>query len=258
MADLGREVFKDHLKAINSLKITGGWGQLGNQNVGDFQYLSIINSGGGGQYGYNFGSPTTNYNGAYVTSLANPNITWERAVMTNFSVELATLENHLNATITYFNKNTSDMLIPYQLVETFGAQTNLPDDPGNITLPDYNLGKLNNHGVEIELNYQNTAGKLNYSLGVNGSFLSNKITKLYGNSQYIASVPCGRENVDVSRTYEGQPIASFFGFRANGLYQTQSDIDNDPNIANDPNKSNIKPGDVRFVDVSILTSKKTD
>ena len=248
--------FKENVTAINTLKITGGWGQLGNQNVGDFQYLSIISSGGGGQYGYNLGSTTTNYNGAYITSLANPNITWERAVMTNISLELATLKNHLNVIVTYFNKNTSDMLIPFQLVETFGAQTNLPDDPGNITLPDYNLGKLNNHGVEIELTYQNKAGKLNYSFGANGSFINNKITKLYGSSTYIASVPYGRENVDISRTYEGQPIASFYGFKANGLYQTQADIDSDPNIANDPNKSNIKPGDVRFVDVTGPGGKK--
>ena len=241
---------------INLLAIKGSWGQLGNQNVNDFQYLSIINSGGGGQYGYNFGSTTTNYNGAYITSLANPNITWERAVITNISLELVTLKNHLNATITYYNKNTSDMLIPYQLVETFGAQTNLPDDGGNITLPDYNLGKLNNHGVEIEVNYQNTVGKVNYSIGANGTFNSNKVTKLYGTSAYIASVPYGRENVDISRTYEGQPIASFYGYKANGLYQTQADIDNDPNIANDPNKANIKPGDVRFVDITGPNGKK--
>ncbi|MDR0793169.1 MAG: TonB-dependent receptor, partial [Chitinophagaceae bacterium] len=248
--------FSDNVKAINLLKITGGWGQLGNQNVGDFQYLSIISSGGGGQYGYNFGNPVINYNGAYITSLSNPDITWERAVMTNISIELATLENHLNATFTYFNKKTSDMLIPYQLVETFGAQTNLPDDPGYVTLPDYNLGEMNNHGVEIELNYQNKAGQLNYSFGVNGSFQKNKVTKLYGDNAYIASTPYGRENVDISRTYEGQPIASFYGFKANGLYQTQADIDNDPNIANDPNKSNIKPGDVRFVDASGPNGKK--
>src|SRR5579871_275729 len=241
---------------INSLKITGGWGQLGNQNVKDFQFLSIISTGGGGQYGYNLGATTTNYNGAYITTLANPNITWERAVMTNISVELSTLKNHLNAVITYFNKNTSDMLIPLNIVETFGAQTNLPDDGGNITLPDYNLGKLNNHGVEIELNYQNIAGKFNYSVGVNGTFMSNKVTRLYGNSTYIASTPYGRENVDISRTYEGQPIASFYGYKANGLYQTQADIDGDPNIANDPNKPNIKPGDVRFVDVSGTNGKK--
>ncbi len=248
--------YGDRIKnVINSLKITGGWGQLGNQNVGDFQFASTIGYGsgggmGGGGYGYNLGTGTTNMNGAYITSLANPNITWERAVMTNISAELAALNNHLTATITYFNKNTTDMLIPLQLVETFGAQTNLPDNPGNITLPDYNLGSLNNHGVEIELNYQNTIGKVSYSFGVNGSFLRNKVTKLYGNSTYLASTPYGRENVDISRTYEGQPIASFYGFRADGLYQDQSEIDKDPNIANDPNKANIKPGDVKFRDIS--------
>ena len=54
--------------------------------------------------------------------------------------------------------------------------------------------------------------------------------------------------MDISRTYEGQPIASFYGFKTNGLYQTQGDIDKDANIAKDPNKANIRPGDVRFVD----------
>ena len=240
-------------KVINSIKLTGGWGQLGNQNVGDFQYLSIIGYGGGGGtggggYSYNLGTTTQNQNGAYITSLANPNITWERAVTTNAAIELTTLNSHLTATITYFNKNTSDMLIPYQVVETFGAQTNLPDDPGNITLPDYNLGKLNNHGVEVELDYQDRIGKFGYSFGVNGSFLSNKVTTLYGDSTYLASTPYGRENVDISRTYEGQPIASFYGFRTAGLYQTQAQINSDPNIANDPNKANIQPGDVRFLD----------
>jgi len=256
------EKFYGSLKdKINTLKLTGGWGQLGNQNVGDFQYLSVIGYGGGGGtggggYSYNLGTGTVNYNGAYVTSLANPNITWERAVMTNISAELGFLNNHLNATITYFNKNTSDMLVPFQLVETYGAQRNLPDDPGNITLPDYNLGKLNNHGIEIELTYGNTVGKLGYSLGANASFLRNKVTRLYGNSTYIASTPYGRENTDISRTYEGQPIASFYGFRTAGLYQSQADIDNDPNVANDPNKGNIKPGDVKFLDVNGSGGKK--
>ena len=246
--------YGDNLKKIiNSAKITGGWGQLGNQNVGDFQYLSIISTGGGGGtggggYGYNLGTTTTNYNGAYITSLANPNITWERAVTTDISLELAALENHLTGTFTWFNKNTSDMLIPYQIVETFGAQQSLPDDPGNIALPDYNLGTLNNRGIEIELNYQNKAGRVTYSVGANGSFIANKVTKLYGNDTYLASTPYGRENADISRTYEGEPIASFYGFKTAGLYQDQAQINSDPYIANDPNKASIQPGDVRFVD----------
>lgn len=243
------EKFFEGLKnTVSHLKLTGGWGQLGNQNVGDFQYLSLISTGGGG-YSYNLGTTTTNYNGSYITSLANPNITWERAVTTNVALEFATLQNHLSGTVTWFNKNTSDMLIPFQIVETFGAQTNLPDDPGNITLPDYNIGTLNNKGVEIELNYTNRVGrKFGYSVGANASFLKNTVTKLYGADTYLASTPYGRENADISRTYEGQPIASFYGFKANGLYQTAEDVTNDPGIANDPNKANIQPGDVRFVD----------
>jgi len=233
---------------VNTLKLTGGWGQLGNQNIGDFQYLSGIYYGGGA--GYATGTGTVYQNGTAISNLANPNVTWERAVMTNISLEFALLKNRIYGTVTYFNKNTSDMLVPFQLVETFGAQTNLPDDPGNITLPNQNIGQLNNHGVEIEVNYQGKVGKLNYTLGANGSFLSNKVTKLYGESTYLASTPYGRENADISRTYEGQPIASFFGFKTAGLYQTQADIDKDPNVANDGNKANIKPGDVRFVDIN--------
>jgi len=243
------EFYGDGLKNIfNSLKLTGGWGQLGNQNIGNFQYLSTL--GYASNYGYALGTGTILQSGAFVTGLANPNITWERTAMTNIALEFSSLQNHLNGSVTYFDKKTTDMLIPFQLVETFGAQTNLPDDPGNITLPNQNIGEMDNHGVEVELNYSNNAGKLKYSFGANASFLSNKVTKLYGQSDYIGSTSYGRENVDISRTYEGQPIASFYGFKTGGLYQTQADIDNDPNIKNDPNRSNIKPGDVRFLDIN--------
>jgi len=234
---------------FSSLKLTGGWGQLGNQNVDAFEYLSRLSYGR--NYGYALGTTTDLQNGAVITTLSNPFITWESARETNIALEFTTLNDHLSGSVTYFNKKTYHMLIKPTIVETFGAQTNLPDDPGNITIPNLNIGEMNNHGVEIELNYQNKAGELKYSFGANASFLSNKVTKLYGaGGDYIAGPNYGRENVDISRTYEGQPIASFYGFKTNGLYQTQTDIDNDPNIKNDPNKGNIKPGDVRFVDVN--------
>ncbi|WP_295670366.1 TonB-dependent receptor [uncultured Mucilaginibacter sp.] len=235
---------------FNSLKLTGGWGELGNQYITPFEYLSRLGLGSG--YGYALGSNTVVQNGAAVTTLSNPNVTWEAASMTNISLEFAALHNHLNGSVTYFNKNTTHMLIQYPIVETFGAKTVLPDDPGYISLPNLNAGEMNNHGVEIELNYSNTAvgGKLKYSFSANGSFLNNKVTKLYGTGGYLAATPYGRENVDISRTYEGQSIASFYGFKTGGIYQTQAEIDNDPNIKNDPNKANIRPGDVRFLDVN--------
>ncbi|MDN3657615.1 TonB-dependent receptor [Ferruginibacter paludis] len=240
--------FKNSVDFINNLKLTAGWGQLGNQNIPDFQYLSIIRSGG---INYAFGSATNVVDGSFVTSLANPNITWERAEMKNISLEFGLLKNHLTGTLTWFDKNTKDMLIPYSLVETYGANVNLSYGSGNVTIPNQNIGTLNNRGIEVDLNYQNKAGELTYSIGGNASFIKNKVTLLYGtNSDYISSVFYGRESLETSRTYEGQPIASFYGFKTNGLYQNQGDIDKDANISNDPNKANIRPGDVRFRDLN--------
>jgi TonB-linked SusC/RagA family outer membrane protein len=239
--------FKDNISFINSLKITGGWGQLGNQSIPNYQYLGILTRGGSSTI-YAFGTGTNVVDGAYITSLANPDITWERAVMTNISLEFGALNNKLSGTVTWFNKNTQDMLIPYPLVETYGAGSGYV--PGGVVIiPNQNIGTLNNKGVEVELGYQDKVGELGYSVGVNAAFIKNKVTKLYGNTKdYIGSAFYGRQSLETSRTYEGQALASFYGFKTGGLYQNQNDIDKDPNILNDPNKANIQPGDVRFLD----------
>jgi hypothetical protein len=206
---------------------------LGNQAVPDLQYLAII----GTNQNYNFGDGPVQ--GVAVTSLANPGITWERAEMTNISLEFGLMKNALTGTLTYFDKNTRDMLIPYPLVENYGTAV----------IPNQNIGTLNNHGVEVELNYQNRVGEFRYSVGANASFIRNKVTYLYGDEKnYIGSVIYGRQLLETARTYEGQPIASFYGWKTDGLYQNAQDIENDVNIKNDPNKNNIVPGDVRFVD----------
>jgi TonB-linked SusC/RagA family outer membrane protein len=227
------DFFKNNFSFFSDLKLTGGYGELGNQEVPDLQYLAIIRT----DQGYNFGnSPVI---GTSVGSLANPNITWERAQMTNISLEFGLLKNKLTGTLTYFDKNTKDMLIPYPLVETYGIAS----------IPNQNIGTLNNHGIEADINYQNRIGLFTYRIGANASFIKNKVTLLYGDKKnYIGSVIYGRQLLETSRTYEGQPIASFYGFKTNGLYQTTKDIQDDPGIQNDPNKDNIVPGDVRFVD----------
>lgn len=242
--------FRNSVSFLNTLKLTGGWGQLGNQNINDFQYLAIIRSGGNSTI-YSFGSAGNVADGAYVVSLANPNITWERAEMTNISLEFGLLKNHLTGTLTWFNKDTKDMLIPYSLVENYGANVTLSYGSGNVTIPYQNLGTLNNKGIEVDLAYRNSVGKLNYMLGANASFIKNRVTHLYGTkADYIGSLLYGRESLETSRTYEGQPIASFYGFKTAGIYQDQGEIDKDPNITNDPNKGSVKPGDVRFLDVN--------
>ncbi|WP_429392991.1 TonB-dependent receptor [Mucilaginibacter lappiensis] len=234
---LSNEQFIKNITWISNLKLTGGWGELGNQNVDPFQYVNIIqinNTYGNG--GYAFGG--NGVSGSAITRIANPDITWERASMANVSLEAGFLNNQLNTTITYFNKNTKDMLIPPPVVGTTGL----------VTIPDQNIGTMNNKGIEAEVNYQG-GDKVKFSVGANASFIKNRVTQLNGPGTFIGSVVYGRSSQEISRTYQGQPIASFYGWKTNGLYQTQADVDNDPALKNDPRKGNIKPGDVRFLDL---------
>jgi TonB-linked SusC/RagA family outer membrane protein len=228
--------FKNNIepKYVSSLKVTGGWGQLGNQNVNDFQYLAPISR----DRRYSFGGDP--YTGIWNSSLANPAITWEKAEMTNISMEAGFMDNKLNAVITWFNKNTRDMLVSAPAL----------DEHGTSGIPDRNIGQMNNRGWEIELNYQGGNKEFSYNIGANASFIKNKVTKLYEAGTFISSTNYGRQGAEISRTYEGQPLASFYGWKTGGIYQTQDQIDKDANIANDSRKSSIKPGDVIFLDTN--------
>jgi len=226
--------FREGLPFVSNLKVTGGWGQLGNQNVDDFQYLAPITR----NRRYSFGGEP--YTGIWNSSLANPDITWEKAEMTNISMELGFLENRLNATITWFNKNTRDMLVPAPAMDLHGTSG----------IPDRNIGEMNNRGFELELGYQGGSKEFTYNIAANASFISNKVTKLYEAGTFIGSTEYGRQNAEISRTYEGQPIASFYGWKTGGVYQTQEQINRDPNIANDDRKGSIRPGDMIFLDMN--------
>lgn len=235
---LSNEPFMRNLGWISNLKLTGGWGELGNQSILPFQYLSTIainNTYGNG--GYAFGG--TGVSGSAVTSIANPDIHWERTQMTNISLEAGFLNNRLNTTITYFNKNTKDMLIQPPLVGAYGLAR----------IPDQNIGRMNNKGIEIDVNYQG-GNKVQYTVGANASFIKNTVTKLNGPGTFVGSAVYGRSSQEIARTYQGEPLASFYGWKTGGLYQTQADIDGDPALTNDLRKANIRPGDVRFLDLN--------
>ncbi len=227
--------FQSLTNIFSNLKLTGGYGELGNSNIPRLQYLSLI----GGGYRYSFGGNQTL--GSAQSSIGNSNIAWERAVMTNFGLEAGLLENQVLVTLGYFNKQTKDMLLP---PPSLGSN-------GTAAIPYQNVGQLENKGLEIEISYRKTIGDFSYTLSGNATYLENKVTKLY-NGNFLISQLYGRSSSEISRTFEGQPVATFYGWRTDGLYQNQSEIDNDLNISEDPRRQNnqIQPGDVRFLDLN--------
>ncbi|NGM67066.1 SusC/RagA family TonB-linked outer membrane protein [Sphingobacterium sp. SGR-19] len=236
---ISEEDFMADISFLDDLKIKAGWGMLGNQEVADLQYLTIIKRNIDYGNKYTFGADQVG--GSRITSLANPFITWEKTAMTNLGVDAVLFQGGLTANVAWFDKRTSDMLIPAVVMGTVGRAT----------IPDSNIGEMRNWGWEIELTQQKQLDNgFAYNVGFNLTFLKNKVTKLYGNNNYIGSVFYGRQSQEISRTYEDMPLASFFGWKSDGLYQNQAEIDADVHIQNDERKADIKPGDVRFVDIN--------
>ena len=161
--------------------------------------------------------------------------------MTNVGIESSFFDRALFANITWFDKLTTDMLIPSVMMGSIGRAT----------IPDHNIGELRNRGWEFEAGYSKSyPSDLSYNIGLNLTLIKNKVTKLYGNNNYIGSVFYGRQSQEISRTYESMPLASFYGWKTNGIYQNTSEIATDGNISNDPRKDDITPGDVRFLDIN--------
>ena len=215
---------------INALKLTGGWGELGNQNIDRNQFLARIARNSV----YSFGSNGSNaVVGANQISFSNPNVTWETVRMTNVGADASFLDYRLTSTLNYFIKDTDDMLLSPPAIGTQGRNPS----------PFLNVGEVRNKGFEIELNWQDQKGELSYSISANAAFISNEVISLVEGS-FLASRLYGRPAQELSRTYVGSPIATFYGWKADGLFQTQAEVDSHAI------QSGAVPGDVRFVDIN--------
>ncbi|UBM59150.1 TonB-dependent receptor [Marinilongibacter aquaticus] len=232
---ISEEPWFNNKGAINSLKFTGSWGRLGNQNVSPFQYLALINT----SRRYSFGENQAT--GASLSRIPNVNIGWETAEMTDLGLEFSLLDYKLTGKLGYFIKDTKNMLLAPASLAALGSAS----------IPDQNVGAVRNQGLELELGYSQKVGELTFNISGNASFIKNKVIDL-GDAEFLQSQFYGRPNQEITRTFVGQPIGTFYGWRTDGLYQNAQEIDNDANIANDPRKENglIQPGDVRFVDLN--------
>lgn len=233
---VSNEEFFNDQGLISNLKVTAGWGQLGSDGgVAGLQYLALISQG----RRYSFGGEQVV--GANQSRIPNESIAWETAELLDLGLNIGFLDNALLLDLGYFVKNTRNMLLAPPTVGTIGRAS----------VPDQNVGEMRNRGLETQLTYRKLTGELTYSISGNASFIRNEVTRLF-DGNFLASRPYGRPNQEISRTFEGEPLGTFFGWTADGLYQTLEEINSDPNIANDPRRAAglIQPGDVRFVDLN--------
>ena len=233
---------------MDYLKLRVSWGQVGNQNIDDYQYLAPIKMT---NTHYLFGSGysdeaaaaqlATNW-GAYPSRLANEDVTWETSEQTNIGIDARFLNARLNVNLDFYIKNTKDWLVAAPILATAGTGA-----------PYINGGSVKNTGLEVALTWNDVIGKdFNYNIGINGAFNKNKVGEIPTDDGIIH----GQTNQLYDNTPEfyraenGKPIGYFWGYKTAGLFQNEQEIQEWRDAGNGILQSNVQPGDVRYVDVN--------
>lgn len=208
-------------EVITTLKLRGGYGTLGNQNIGDYLFDSYINTNAG----YVFNNVLVP--GATRTQVVDPNIKWESKQTANVAIDLGLLQDRLSFTAEYFDNRAYDMLAPVPLPYSVGST--------NATITT-NAASVRNYGVEFTGSYRKRTGEFQYEVSGNVHTLTNRVLQLGGNNNPIYGA--------ASKTEVGHSVGELFGYRTEGIFQTAEEI---KNHAIQPNAA---PGDIKFVDTN--------
>ncbi len=217
---------------ISMLKFRGSYGKLGNQEIGDYPWATIISGG----YDYPFGGQAQNLQNGYAISIqGNDEVKWETTNQIDFGLDLRMFQNKLIFNADYFYKVTSDMLIPYPA----------PSMGGSAVYPWVNAGSVENKGFELELGYRNNTENFSYEISGNFATVNNKVLSLSGED---AKPIIGGEvdnNTFVTVTGVGEAIGTFYVYQMDGIFQSTTEI-----LTHAYQGPNIMPGDVKYKDIS--------
>lgn len=211
---LSDENFMEGVDWLSELKLRGSWGQLGNQEIPNFAFLTL------------YRKDADRY---LINRYGNPELRWETTTQTNFGLDFGIWDNRLYGSFDYFEKTTSDILLPISL----------PQFIGDVSPTFLNAGEVKNSGYELGLTFRNNENALQYQFSLNFATLENLVQSLHPNLPYITGI--------VTRTQPGQPLNAYYGFVQEGIYQNQQQVAE--HLSGTPNPSQ-QPGDIRFKDLN--------
>jgi TonB-linked SusC/RagA family outer membrane protein len=226
------EPFMQQVRGITSLKLRGSWGQLGNDAIGSFGYLSTIRLGTVND-NYVLGLNQGLVIGATMSRPGNPDLKWETSEQTDIGLDAAFLNNKIYLTADYYIKNTRDMLIALPVSIEAGFQN----------APSINGGHVQNRGLELLLGYRQDLGDFHFDLSGNVSTLRNEVMSMGVGQPITGASVSGYYTMSATYTEVGQPIGYFRGYLVDGIYQTNDAV-------NKTLQPNAVAGDFIFRDVN--------
>ncbi len=226
-------------KNVNLFKIRGGWGKIGNENIAN--YLYVANMTQDAKSGYSYGGSAVT--GVVPAGVANEDLHWEEATSWDVGTDISLWKNKLQVNFDYYVKKNVDNLVALAVPAVVGCDTE-----GASKNPTVNAGKILNRGYEFDVTYRNNKKfgeeskyTLDYSVGANFSHNYNEVQELGGTVLYGGNI--GRSSaVYACRTLEGYPIASFWGYKVDGIFTSWEEV-------NKSAQPTAKLGDFKIVDI---------
>lgn len=211
---------------MNSLKIRGSYGLLGNDQIPNYSTINGITNN------LNFLTNGGMILGSIPSGTASPqNLKWEQTKTADAGLDATFLNGRLSLVFDWFSKTSSGVLLAVPI----------PPSAGINGTPTVNAGTVNNKGIELALDYSGTAGELSYKVGWNMTSIRNRMTAITigsGNQQFG----------DIERAMVGYPLGSFFLIKTAGVFKTQAEIDSYKGANGQKIQPNAQPGDLKFID----------
>lgn len=225
-------------------KLRASWGENGNNKLDAFQYLgtmALATSANAAYYyfGDNTATPSV---GSFIEYVSNPDLTWETSRQTDVGFDMTVLGNRLSVNFDWYHKKTADWLVRTTALGIWGTTYG----------PWVNGGDIVNTGVEAQLSWNDRVGDFRYSIAANFGYNRNRVTRIANDDNYIegnAGV-LGTGTNAFYRAEVGMPLGYFYGYRHNGIFQSQEEIDAYISPATGQKiMPNAAPGDVRWADL---------
>lgn len=206
---------------LSFLKVRASVGALGNERIGNYPYQALLS----------FENNSLFYKGNTVVSgqsaaqwqYAIRDISWETTRSWDIGADVNFLQNRLRFTGDYYQKTTSDILLELEIPDFIGYDN-----------PFQNTGKMYTKGWETQVSWSDRIDDFNYSVSVNVSDFITKMGDL-GGTVFLGD--------QIKK--QGSEFNEWYGYVSDGIYQTQDDVDKSPKL-----NANVKPGDVRYKDIS--------
>lgn len=215
---ISEEPFMENTRHIvDQLKLRASWGKLGNQNIGS-SYYPFAESLAVGSISMN----DNIYQLVTMNTMANPNLKWEESTMLDIGIDV-NLFGKLSLTADWYRKITDGILLKLNTSQLTG-----------LNAPFQNAAEVKNVGWDLGVNYNDKWGDFDFGIGVNLSDVKNEITDMKGQASGT-----------LLRHQEGSAVNSIYGYIADGLYQSQEEIDAGPEQF-----GTLQPGDIRYKDIA--------